>query len=344
MNRHRYIIAPILPLAVILIAAILVLFPPGQSAPHLPFVGQAVENMQQFRTRLLQEYREAGLNDETYAIVSAMTLGDKSALTRELRDTYNKTGASHILALSGLHLGIIYMLLTCLVPGRRWRMASQVVTILAMWAFAFLTGLSPSITRAATMLTVYGLLSLGYREKMSVNVLAFTAILMLLVSPQSLYSISFQMSFMAVLGILLFMPLFYELIPVHVLQRHTLLKWPWGLVCVSTAAQLGVAPLIAFYFHRLSVWFFLSNFVVIPCAYIILLGSIVLLITRWPIASVLITFTVTQMNRALSEIASLPLSSVDNLHPNIIQIVLIYVVIACVWVFFSTFVGNLKRY
>lgn len=296
-----------------------------------------------YRDSLLQQYRDAGLSGDDYAVVAAMTLGDKTALTREVRDTYNASGASHILALSGLHLSIIYMLLTTIVPSRRWRMASQLLTIAAIWAFALLTGLSPSIVRAAVMLTIYGLLSLGYREKASIRILLFTAVLMLLFSPRLIYSVSFQLSYTAVLGILLFMPLLYGLIPPHILQRHTLLKWVWGMVTVSTSAQIGVAPLIAFYFHRLPVWFLLSNFIVVPCAYIILIGGLLLLVTHISLFATLLSTTVGLMNNTLQQIASLPCASIPNLYPTRLQVALVYVVIACVYIFFRIYARQSRR-
>ena len=162
----------------------------------------------QWRQQLLAHYEAQGLEGEQYAVVAAMTLGDKSALTKDVREVYAVTGAAHVLALSGLHLGIIYALLSLLVVGRRWQMLSQLVCILGIWAFAFLVGLSASVVRSAIMLTVYALLSLGHRDKMSLNTLAFTAILMLVVSPRSLFDIGFQLSFMAVASILLWLPVF----------------------------------------------------------------------------------------------------------------------------------------
>ena len=144
---------------------------------------------------------------DAYAVVAAMALGDKSALTQDLRDVYSVTGASHVLALIGLHLGIIYTLLSLFVFRRRWQVLSQVIVILSVWAFVFLVGMSTSVMRSAVMLSVYALLSLGHRDRMSVNTLAFTAIVMLMISPMSLFDVGFQMSYMAVFSILLFIPL-----------------------------------------------------------------------------------------------------------------------------------------
>lgn len=292
------------------------------------------------RSRLTGKYRDMGLADDSYAVIAAMTLGDKSALSAETRDTYVVTGASHILALSGLHLGIIYWLITLLIPGRRWRMASQMVTVLAIWAFAFLTGLSPSVIRSAVMLTVYALLAIGYRDRASVNVLAFTALVMLVVNPLTVFDIGFQMSFLAVLGILLFHPLFYRLLPLPFLQRHLTVRWPWAMVCLSLAAQLGVAPLIAFYFHRFSCYFLLSNFIVVPCAYAILIGALLLLLTSLAPVATCLTAIVTLMGNALGHVAHLPFASIDGLHSTLLQTVLLYAATGCLYIVLRHTVGR----
>lgn len=303
-------------------------------------VGNARQQLLQVRSLLTQQYEDAGLEGEAYAIVSAMTLGDKSAMTKGVRTTYNETGASHVLALSGLHLGIIYWLVTLLMPGRRWRLASQVAAILVIWAFALLTGLSTSIVRSATMLTVYALMDIGYRRHASINVLALTAIIMLAVTPSAIFDISFQMSFMAVLSILLFYPLFYGLIPLHWLQRHPAVRLLWGSVALSVAAQIGVAPLIAYYFHRFSTYFLLANAVVIPEAYLILIGALVLLVSGSAVVAAFLTTVAATAGSLLAMIARLPGASVAPLYPTVLQVVLLYVVIASLYVAVSRRVGG----
>ena len=120
-----------------------------------------------------------------------------------------------------------------------------------------MVGLSPSVVRSSVMISIYALLSLGYREKMSVNTLAFTAIIMLVVNPRSLYDVGFQLSFAAVLAILVLNPLFSKVIPLHVLLRHRWLRFWWGLTTVSVSAQVGTAPLVAYYFGTFSTYFLL---------------------------------------------------------------------------------------
>lgn len=288
-----------------------------------------IERTQQYflhqRAQLLERLETAGLSDDQYAVVAAMALGDKSALTHDLKDTYSKTGASHILALSGLHLGIIYALLSMLVVGRRWQMITQVIIILSIWAFVFLVGMSPSVTRSAIMLTVYALLAIGHRRKMSVNTLAFTAIIMLQVTPKALFDVGFQMSFMAVFSILLFVPLFYRPFSAEYLMTHRVIKWLWGMVAVSIAAQIGVAPLIAYYFGRFSCYFLLTNFIVIPAATIILylaLGALLI-----PSIGIILANIVGLLNTTLLYIASLPGVTIEGMHPSVMLTASIYGII-----------------
>ena len=288
-----------------------------------------IERTQQYflnqRNILLQRLETAGLSDNQYAVVAAMALGDKSSLTKDLKETYSMTGASHILALSGLHLGIIYALLSLLVVGRRWQMVSQVAIILSIWAFVFLVGMSTSVVRSAVMLTVYALLAIGHRQKMSVNTLAFTAIVMLLVSPQALFDVGFQMSFMAVFSILLFTPLFYRPFSSEYLMTHRLVKWLWGMVAVSIAAQIGVAPLIAYYFGRFSCFFLLTNFIVIPAATLILYLSLATLLI--PSIGVVLASIVGLLNTTLLYISTIPSATIDGLHPSVMLTASIYAII-----------------
>lgn len=288
------------------------------------------------RSRLLQRLAVEGQKDVSYAVVAAMVLGDKSALTKELRDVYAVTGASHVLALSGLHLGIIYTLLSLLIVGRRWQMISQVLIVLCIWAFVFLVGMSTSIIRSATMFTVYALLSLGHRDKMTVNTLAFTAIVMLMFHPLSLYDVGFQMSFMAVFAILVLMPLMMRVFSMEYLLSHQTLRWIWSMVAVSCAAQIGVAPLIAYYFGRFSTYFLLTNLIVIPAATLILWLSPVVLV--FPSLAYLLLYIVKCLNTVLGQIAVWPGASIEALHPSVLQTVMIYVVIFCL-TYILTIVG-----
>ena len=238
-----------------------------------------------------------------YAVVAAMALGDKSALSLELKETYAVTGASHVLALSGLHLSIIYMLLSLLVVDRRWQMCSQVFIVVNIWVFVFLVGMSVTVVRAAVMVSVYALLSLGHRDKMSVNTLVFTAIVMLIMKPVSLFDAGFQMSFAAVFAILVLVPLFDRVFPEGFLMSHRVVKWLWALVAVSLAAQIGTAPLVWYHFGRIPLWSVLTNVVVVPAAgLIVCLAGLTLL---FPSCAYLLLYIAATLNKILQWIQAL---------------------------------------
>lgn len=284
----------------------------------------------QQREHLLDRYRQTtGTDDDLYGVLAAMTLGDKRALTPALRQTYSITGASHVLALSGMHLSVVYLLLTTLTLRRRRWWVAQALVVLGIWAFAFLTGLSPSVMRSATMISCYAIFSLGGRGHSTVNALSLTAIILLLADARSLYDVGFQMSFLAVLSILLFMPLFEAMVPRDYLFLHPLQKWVCGMTAVSLSAQLGVAPLIAYYFHRFSTWFLFTNFVAVPLATLILYVALLTLLLPW--CAPVLLLLVRALNASLGWLSRWPLASIDGLQFAAWQVVLIYVAIGCLY-------------
>lgn len=293
-----------------------------------------------WRHQLLQHVRQQISDDSAYGVLAAMTLGEKTALDKELKETFSQVGASHILALSGLHLMILYSVITLVLGWHRYHAVTQVATILMVWAFALLTGLSTSVVRSAFMISIYALLSVGHRERMSVNTLAFVAIVLLMVNPMALYDLGFQLSFMAVLGIVLIHPLINNLVPAHVQLRHRLLSSAWGLVTVSLAAQIATAPLVAYYFGRFSTWFLLSNFIVIPAAWLILHAALLAVVCCWwpwalhTLATVL-TWLVSAMNHALTVVSQWPMSSIEDIRLSALQVCLIYIIIAGCYVIVS---------
>ena len=278
-----------------------------------------------WRGMLLQRLDESGMKEEQYAVVAAMALGDKSALSKNLKEIYAQTGASHVLALSGMHLGILYALFSLFATGRMGKMLSRLLLVPGVWAFVLLVGMPASVVRAAVMVSVHALLSLGDRDRMSVNTLAFTAIMMLAANPYALYDIGFQLSYAAMFAIFVLLPAFDLLVSRKFLVLHPLLKWLWGIGCVSCAAQMGVAPLIAYHFGRFSSYFLLTNLVVVPVVGMILYLSMVVLLV--PSLSPLLARVVTLLNTTLGRIALLPHASVEGLRPTALQVALIYAII-----------------
>ena len=282
------------------------------------------------RHRLLARFSTVEAEDDAVAVVAAMVLGDKSALTQDLKDVYAVSGASHILALSGLHLGIIYSLLMLLLGGRkRFTIHCSLFTILAIWAYVFLVGIPVSVVRSALMLSLYALLSVGGRDRMSLSALAFAAVVMLLVNPLSLFDVGFQLSFAALLSIILWVPLLMDVFPADYLLSHRFVRWIWSMVAVSLAAQMGVAPLIAYYFGYFSPWFLLTNFVAVPAATLILwLAPIALFL---PALVPLLFSVVDALNATLTLIARLPGANICHLQPSWLQVVMVYVIMIALY-------------
>jgi len=298
------------------------------SLKGLPLLERSRLYFMKLRSRLKERLLVQGMEDDIYGVVTAMVLGDKSGLSRELRDVYSVTGASHVLALSGLHLGIIYILLMLLV-GRKSLVWTQLLIICSIWTYVFLVGMQTSVVRSAIMLSVYASFSLGQRDKMSVNTLAFTAVLLLFVNPWLLFDVGFQLSFLAVFSILIWVPLSEMVFSQEYLMSHRVVKWIWSMVVVSCAAQLGVAPLLAYYFGHFSTYFLLTNFIVIPTVTLILYLSFVALLL--PSFAYLLIYIVGLLNMLLRYIALLPGAVIDNLHPSVLQVSMCYVIIGAVW-------------
>lgn len=299
-----------------------------------------------FRNELRGKLSAMGVNGDNLAVLSALTLGDKSLLHTELREAYSVSGASHVLALSGLHLGIIFSILTMFFDAfgmlRWWRVLSRFFVIATVWGYVLMVGMPTSAVRSAIMLTVCSLVAVSGRDTKTLNSLTLAAILILLANPMSLFDVGFQMSFVAVAFIVLFAVPVVRYINRSLGNRLVILKWAAGMVAVSFAAQMGVAPLVAYYFGRFSCFFLITNFVAIPITVILLYGSVAMACLffsaglQQTVATVL-NDLVRFLNSALFNISSWSGSSVEGINLNVWQVVVAYVIMFllryafCLW-------------
>lgn len=282
-----------------------------------------------FRSSIIKRLERLGLSGQSLAVAAAMSLGDKSGLSASTKDIYSQTGASHILALSGTHLGIIYFLLSFLGGRSRLRPYREFTILFAVWSYVFLVGMSPSVVRSAMMITVCSFAYLTYRDRNMINSIVLSATIMTVMNPIVIYDAGFLMSYSAVIFIILLAQPITELVPLTFRLRHRIFDYFWRLTSVSCAAQLGTAPLVAYFFGRLPVYFLLANYVVMPATVVILYLSL-LCITILPFSPVvaLLSFAVDALNSFLRLIASLPMASVNGVGINIWQLVIVYSVIA----------------
>ena len=302
----------------------------------------------------LMKVLESNLDSTHLAIVAAMTLGDKHLISSVIKEDYSITGASHVLALSGLHLTILSGLLLYLMswferilPRVFKRGLIELIILLILWSYVVLVGLSPSVVRSAVMLTIYSFVTLFNRERLSVNTLALTAIIMLITNPYNLFDIGFQLSFVSVWAILLFYPLINELIPLKQTKILVPFRWLWGMTAVSLAAQLGTAPLIAYYFGRVSLVFAISSLVAIPSTMLIVSASLgMLLLSAFSSLSFLIGkfihIVTGLLNVSLHFLASIPCASIEDVHVSIFQLFIYYLMLLAVWVLWSFLSGRIE--
>ena len=259
------------------------------------------QRAKQLQHRLCQRYRELGIAETEVGTLSALTLGYREDLDPDIKRSFQRAGASHILAVSGLHTGIIYlvitMLITCfgrfkpLYEAQGHRIVNGVIIILIMWAYALITGLSPSVTRSVLMLTIAQIAYMAYRNPVSLNTVAAAAFFILVFRPNDLFAVSFQLSFAAVTAILLLVPPLTRLCPTPKFAWKPLcwfVRYFRDLVIVSLAAQIGTLPLTLLYFGQTSNYFMFTNLVVIPLAWLLTITALVALTIGWlPFAAVL---------------------------------------------------------
>ena len=278
--------------------------------------------------RLYRRLEAAGLSGDELATTGALTLGYKEGLDKELRRHFQASGAAHVLAVSGLHPGIIYGVLVWVLTlgGRRkpmyedrWgRRLLGTVIISAMWGYAWLTGMTPSVVRAVLMVTIFETGKMFYRRAFSLNTVAAAAVLILLVRPTDLWSVSFQLSFAATAAIVLLA----KGCESYLHRKDWLhswygrgLSWIAGTVIISIAAQIGTLPITMYYFGRVSCYFLLTNLIVLPIATVLVPSGLVTIAlggsTIGVLAGRITRFLAWVMNHSVEWIEHLPGSTAE---------------------------------
>ena len=223
------------------------------------------------RNHILEKLRKVDFGIEEFGVIQALLLGQRSDISQETYDNYKKAGAVHILAVSGLHIGILLLLIQFLLrPLRNLPKGNTiilVISVILLWGFAFIAGLSASIIRACTMFTFIAYALSLNRPSNTFNILSLSLFFILLfINPNLLFHVGFQMSYAAVFAIVWIYPLLQKLW----FPKNKIVRYLWQLLTVSASAQLGVLPISLFYFHQFPGLFFISNLLIIPILGIIL--------------------------------------------------------------------------
>jgi competence protein ComEC len=284
---------------------------------------------------LMNTLRENITGPQTIGVAEALLTGYRGDMDKELSMQYAGTGAAHIIAISGLHLGMIQVAiffilkpLTRLKHGKNIRAA---FVILFLWVFAIISGAGASVLRSALMFSILLFGEVIGRKGNSYNSLSASAFLLLLYNPDLLFDVGFQLSYSAVLSIFIFNA------PIEHLWRpnHYLLHKVWSVVAITLSAQILTLPFVVYYFHQFPVYFLLTNLIAIPLSWIALNLMLALTLVFWwagPVAAVLgkaVDISIHFMNVSIAWIDHLPLSRIENIYLPLPQAILIMGIIAC---------------
>jgi len=293
------------------------------------------------RDRLLGILRDKGLDGREFAVAAALLLGYVGEIDTSLKSAFAASGTMHILSVSGMHVGIIFLFLEValgILGRRRYGIYLKAAAEIAfIWAYAAVTGFSPAVLRAATCLSFLITGKTMKRKPEILNIICTSVLFLLLMDPLLLSDVGFQLSYLAVTGIVILYKPIYDLYITH--------RWfpdkVWALLAVSLAAQIATCPLSLYYFHRFPNYFMLSNLFVVPLSNgIILFGILALALSAIPFAGSLAIYVLklllALLNKSVMFTASLPGAVSDGFFPTPAEVAIMYILIAMVFLFFRT--------
>lgn len=295
---------------------------------------------QNIRNKLLNIYKFYRIEGRELAVLSALTLGYKSLLDRNTKAAFSESGAMHVLAVSGLHVGIILMVLNYIFKpfgeSRAKRAVKAVVIITALWFFALITGLSPSVRRAATMFSIIAFGDFIDKRGNIYNSIWASAFILLIIDPTNFFDVGFQLSYSAVFAIVSMQPIIYK--SLYVPTR--LGKAVWSLLTVSIAAQLGTMPLTLLYFNQFPTYFMITNLFVIPLAFAIVISALALFTFSKisfiaAVIAFILNYFVKALNFGVDMVQSLPFSSIKGLELALYESLLFYLFLAFLFSYFA---------
>lgn len=282
---------------------------------------------------ILREHLQEG--KDRLGIAEALLIGYTQDLDKDLVQAYSNTGVVHVIAISGMHLGLIYILLLGIfkrIPYlKRAKWIQLLLTLAVLWLFSLLTGASASVLRAAVMFSCIGTGKLLLRQANVYNSLAASAFILLCYDPFYLWDVGFQLSYLAVIGILLFQSPLYHLFYI----KNKWVSKVWELMAVSLSAQVFTFPVCLYYFHQFPNFFLLSNLLVVPLSGLILYTEILLLLVAWiPVLAgrvgLLCSLLVDGMNRFVRWVNAFPFAVWDGIPATVLSTWLLYAVMISV--------------
>ncbi len=292
------------------------------------------------RDKLLNVFSKNDIQGDQYSVGAALILGYEDKLDQDIVMAYASTGALHVLSVSGLHVGIIYILLNLLLgfmdKFRYGKFLKAIILVSFLWFYALLTGLSPSVLRSAMMFSFVIAGKVFLKSHHILNTIAVSAFVLLCVDPYLIMDVGFQLSYVALTGIVIFQPPLYE----SWVAPSKLLEMIWGIVTVSIAAQLATFPLGLLYYHQFPVYFLFSNLIVIPLSSLVLYIGMFNFAVAWIpgvvyIVSRILDFVILALNESVRFIERLPGALIQGISITITETWGIYCIIVMAFLFFT---------
>jgi len=284
---------------------------------------------EQVRDKLLVKLTATKIEKEERSVVSALTLGYRTELDPETLNYFINTGTIHVLSVSGLHIALIFFILSFILSGINKGKFGTIIyptlMVLFLWIYAFITGFSPSVQRSTVMFTFVIIGSVLRRPVNIYNSLSASALVLILLDPNVLFDIGFQLSYLAVFGIVMLQPPLENLLKLH----NKILKWIWTMLTVSLAAQFITFPLSILYFNQFPNLFWLSNYFVIPGTTLLMWLTFVFFVAS-PIPSIsnllayIIQFLTHLILAILKWMSELPYAVSEGIVFSTVQTLIIY--------------------
>lgn len=303
-----------------------------------PRIQQVVRDI---RFWLTAQFEKCGIVGDELAILIALTTGDKASIDSDLRASFATAGLMHVLAVSGLHIGIIYLILCWLVKplefykhGKLLRMS---IIVGALWLYAFFTGMSPSVSRAVLMFSFVVIGETSGRRYASENALFASAFLLMIFNPNIIFEAGFQLSYLAVFGIFrLYKPIydwFY--------LKNRIADKIWSLCALSIAAQLATTPLSLYYFNQFPTYFLMGNLLIVPLVGFVIQGAVLFLAVSFysPVSDfigLIVNYILKIMTGYSDWVSTLPFSLISSIYTDLLTVFLLYLLVILVYSMFKT--------
>ena len=244
-----------------------------QNLMWLPYPHEIISHTREW---MIQKIDRHIIDNEASGFAKALLIGEKSDIDKNIIKAYTQLGIIHIIAISGMHLDIIFknlVYVTGHLPRKMfWRLLELVIVLISVWIYTFIAFASPSVVRASIFFSLFFIGTFFNQPRYTLNFIAGGILVILFFDLHSIYHIGLQLSYAAVIGIHLFYPVFYKMVPMD----NAILNWMWSNLCITLSAQLTTLPILLFHFHQTATLVIISNFIMVPLSTLLLYALIVL--------------------------------------------------------------------